>query len=170
MPSIDPAAGSGRHRHRPSAGSVIDGTPGGTTTPVQINIRPGNAGNLLNPASVQTVPVAILTTDAGEYGLPMAFDATSVHHPSVRFATVATLNDGSGSSAHPDRAFLRDSFELDDTTKDGDDDMALLFALPGTGVADQTTEACTVGTYQGGGGEALTFYGCDTVHTTAGQG
>lgn len=138
-------------------------------TPVQINIRPGNAGNLLNPASVQTVPVAILTTDAGEYGLPLAFDATSVHHPSVRFATAATLNDGGGSSAHPDRAFLRDSFELDDQTRDGDDDLTLLFALPGTGVDDQTTEACTVGTYQDGGGEVLTFYGCDTVHTTANQ-
>lgn len=138
-------------------------------TPVQINIRPGNANNFLDPAAPQTAPVAILTTAAGEYDLPLAFDATTVHHPTVRFGTTGTLDDGGGSSASPNRAFVRDSVEMDDKTKDGDDDMVLLFALPGTGVDDQTTEVCTVGTYDGAGTEPLTFYGCDAVQTPPGN-
>lgn len=146
------------------AGRTID-----CVTPVQINIRPGNAHNFLNPAAPQAAPVAILTTAAGEYGLPLAFDATTVHHPTVRFGTTGTLDDGGGSTASPDRDFVRDSFETDDKTKDGDQDMVLLFATSDTGVDEQTTEACTVGTYDDGNGESLTFYGCDMVQTPPGN-
>ena len=132
-------------------------------TPVQINIRPGNAHNFINPIANATVPVAILTTEAGEYGLPLAFDATTVDHASTTFGTVDTLNDGGGSTAWPDKDFIRDSFDLDET-KDGDLDMVLLFSVDGSGIVDGTTEACVLGSYLDGG-NVFTFLGCDVVVT-----
>jgi hypothetical protein len=136
-------------------------------TPVQINIRPGNANNQVNLNSNQTIPVAILTTDAGEYGLPVAFDATTINHTTARFGTSETLNAGNGSFPSPDKDFIRDSFEMDDKTKDGDADMVLLVKLPGAGMVASTTEACMTGTYIDGG-NAYTFYGCDAVKIQGG--
>jgi hypothetical protein len=134
-------------------------------TPVQINIRPGNPNNHVNPGSAQTLPVAILTTEAGEYGLPIDFDATTVVHATVRFGVVGTLDVGGGSTAWPDRGFIRDSFEMDDLTKDGDLDMVLLVAAPGSGIDADTVEACMVGTYLGEDAAPYTFFGCDVVGT-----
>jgi hypothetical protein len=132
--------------------------------PVEINIRPGNTHNFIAPRSVATVPVAILTTEAGEYGLPLAFDATTVVYTSALFGTVETLNDGGGSSAWPDKDFVRDTFDLDDRTMDGDLDMVLLFSIDGSGIVDDTTEACVLGSYLDGG-NVFTFLGCDVVVT-----
>ncbi len=138
-------------------------------TPVQINVRPGNVHNAINPTSAQTVPVAILTTEAGEYGLPLAFDATAALHTSVRFGTREALQSGGGSALRPDRDFLRDSFEMDDQTKDGDVDMVLLARSPGSGVTAQTSEVCLVGSYVGDDANVYTCFGCDAV-TTVGAG
>lgn len=132
-------------------------------TPVQINIRPGNSHNFINPNSRQSVPVAILTTEAGEYDLPLAFGATTVDHTTTRFGTVETLNAGGGTMPSPNRAFIRDSFEMDDKTKDGDLDMVLHFNVPGSGIDQQSVEACLVGTYLGPDDGLFTFFGCDVV-------
>ena len=134
-------------------------------TPVQINILPGNAHNYVNPHGNHSVPVAILTTTAGEYGLPLDFDATTVDHTTVRFGTIETLNAGGGSVARPDRDFVRESFEMDDQTKDGDLDMVLLVTIPGSGIDTHTTEACLVGAYRGWDALLYTFFGCDVVQT-----
>ncbi|MBI4201558.1 MAG: hypothetical protein HY532_00385 [Chloroflexi bacterium] len=134
-------------------------------TPVQINIRPGNAHNFINPTSNTTVPVAILTTEEGEYGLPLAFGATTIDHTSARFGTVDTLNAGGGTAPAPSTEFIRDTHEMEDKTKDGDLDMVLLFAVPGSGIQPETTEACVVGTYTGEGGAMYKFFGCDVVAT-----
>jgi hypothetical protein len=129
--------------------------------PVQPNIRPGNAHNQVNPGSHQSVPVAILTIEAGEYGLPLAFDATAIDPATVRFGTLHALGSGGGGLAT--QSFIRDSFEMDDQTKDGDADMVLHFPMPGTG-ADSGTEAlCVAGQFLGEGGVWYGFLGCDVV-------
>jgi hypothetical protein len=132
-------------------------------TPVQINIRPGNARNQIVMNSSAFVPVAILTTDEGEYDLPLAFDATTVDHTTVRFGTVAVLNEGGGSAVAPDRDFIRDSFEMDDQTKDGDLDMVLLVTVPGSGIDADAEEACLTGQYVGEDNQTYTFFGCDFI-------
>lgn len=164
----------------PSDQHVVDAQPGNDTvqedrtiecvTPVRINVRPGNAHNFVSPQSHQTVPVAILTTEAGEYRLPLAFNATAVDHSTVRFGAVEALNQGGGSSPSPDKAFVGDSFEMDDATKDGDLDLAVRSPVPGSGIGTDTTEACLVGTYAGAGGDPQTFFGCDTVGVPPGGG
>ncbi len=131
--------------------------------PVAINIRPGNFHNFVNPNGKQTVPVAVLTTAEGEYGLPLAFDATSIDHTTARFGTLGTLQADGGSSPSPNKGFVKDAHELDDKTKDGDDDMTMLFGVPGSGIGPGTPEACVIGSYLGEGNEVLTFFGCDVV-------
>ncbi len=134
-------------------------------TPVQINIRPGNDNNFVNTNGNQAVPVGILTTAAGEYGLPLDVDAVSVQHGTVRFGVLETLEGGGGASPSPDKAFIKDSFEMDDQSKDGDLDMELRFKAAGTGIDGDATEACVTGIYLGEGDVPLPFFGCDTVQT-----
>jgi hypothetical protein len=129
--------------------------------PVQVNIRPGNAFNRVNPGSSEVVPVAILTTEAGEYGLPMAFDAATLDPTSTRFGTAAMLTAGGGSSAQQD--FLRDSFEKDDQTRDGDLDRVQHFPIQGTGVEAGTTELLVRGRFLGSDGNWYSFVGRDSV-------
>ncbi|MDQ3954970.1 MAG: DPP IV N-terminal domain-containing protein [Actinomycetota bacterium] len=131
--------------------------------PMQINIRPGNSHNFVNPNANQVVPVATLTTTAGEYGLPLAFDASTVDHSTVRFGTLQSLNDGNGAMPSPNLPFIQDSFEMDDTTKDGDLDLVLRFPGSGAGFDDSTTSACLVGTYFDEDANLRTFLGCDAV-------
>lgn len=130
--------------------------------PVQLNIRPGNKHNHVNPGSHQNVPTAILTTEAGEYGLPFAFDATTADPASTRFGTLPVLGMGGGSAAAQN--FVRDSFEMDDKTKDGDLDMVLHFGIVGSGADPQTAELCVTGQFLGNGGVWYTFLGCDAVN------
>lgn len=128
--------------------------------PVQLNIRPGNQHNRVNPGSHQNVPTAILTTGAGEYDLPLAFDATTIDPGSTRFGTLSVLGTDDGSPVSQN--FVRDSFEMDDKTKDGDLDRVLHFGIVGTGADPMTTELCVTGQFLGNGG-MLTFLGCDAV-------
>jgi hypothetical protein len=130
---------------------------------VQINFRPGNGQNFINPNSNERVPLTILTTGAREYDLPVAFDATQVDFSTVRFGTQETLNDGGGTLAAPDKDFIRDAHDLDDKTKDGDLDMVLLFDILESGVDENTTEVCVVGSSLGDDDNSHTFFGCDTV-------
>lgn len=132
-------------------------------TPVQINFRPGNAQNFVNVNSKAQLPVAVLTTDVGEYGLPVAFDATTIDSSSVRFGTADALNNGGGASASPDKAFIRDAQEATDEKSDKvDDDMVLSFDSEATGFTEATTEGCAYGKYADGG-NSYSFYGCDAV-------
>jgi hypothetical protein len=132
--------------------------------PVQVNIRPGNQHNPITPASHQNVPVALLTTEKGEYGLPLAFDAATADPGSARFGTLAMLGQGAGSTAS--QHFLRDSFEMDDRTKDGDIDLVLHFGIVGTGADVQTAALCVTGSFLGEGGVWFTFLGCDAMKPT----
>jgi serine protease len=132
-------------------------------TPVAINIRPGNRHNYINLRSNGVVPVAALTTEAGEYGLPVAFDATLIVADTVRFGQAAVVWGQAGGAAYHNGIFhIRDSFELDDKTKDGDLDMVLLFQISQMDLLLDDTEACMRGLYESGG-QIFTFFGCDFI-------
>jgi hypothetical protein len=53
--------------------------------PVALYIKPSSYPNSINLRSRGNVPLAVLTTLAGEYGLPIDFDATTIDPLSVRF-------------------------------------------------------------------------------------
>jgi hypothetical protein len=165
--AIDPAPGNNHAATQIVVECVV---------PVVINIKPGS-----NPNSIQTrkgtIPVAILTTVAGEGGTPLAFDATTVDPRSVRFGPRKVVLSGTGGAAEshgrrrlpwhrhgcgPGRGHLEDSFELDEVTRDGDLDMVLHFEAAATGIRVGDTEACVKGRFRHGG-RTLTFFGCDAV-------
>jgi hypothetical protein len=130
--------------------------------PVAINIRPKGFPNSLNLNSEATV--AVLTTEAGEYDLPLDFDATTIDPLSVRFGPRDGLFGASGDGApevhgmgHPE-----DSYELDEKTRDKDIDMVLHFRVADSDLTVGDTEACVKGTFTSGT-SAYTFFGCDSV-------
>jgi uncharacterized repeat protein (TIGR01451 family) len=131
--------------------------------PVAINIKPGSFPNSINIRSNGVIPVAVLTTDAGEYGLPLAFDATTIDPLSVRFGPEAVAWAGGGAPEAHGRGHLEDSIELDETTSDGDLDLVLHFRTQETGLAAGDTVACVKGTFTGSGGMEFVFFGCDSV-------
>ncbi len=134
-------------------------------TPIALNIRPANAFNRINVGSAQVVPVAALTTEAGEYGLPIAFDATTIVPDSARFGPPDEVWAGTGGAPTHNGIFhIRDSFELDDRTKDGDLDMVLHFRTSASGIASGDVEACMAGQYRDGA-EVFAFFGCDAIQT-----
>jgi uncharacterized repeat protein (TIGR01451 family) len=130
--------------------------------PVMINIRPGNVNNVVNLGSGMIVAVAVLTTAAGEYDLPVAFDATTIDAPTVRFGAEAVVNAGGGSFDTDGKGRIRDSFEPDDSTRDGDADMVLHFGIQQTGLVPADTEACVKGEFVIGV-DRFVFFGCDRV-------
>jgi hypothetical protein len=131
--------------------------------PVAINIKPGSFPNSINTRSKGVIPLAVLTTEAGEYGLPLAFDATTIDPLSVRFGPEAVVQSGGGAFEAHDRGHIEDSRELDEVTKDGDLDMVLHFRTRASGLAPGDTEACVKGEFTGPGGETFLFFGCDSV-------
>ena len=139
--------------------------------PVAINIKPGSDPNSINPRSKDVVPLAILTTEAGEYGLPLAFDATTVDPLSVRFGPHDLVwTDGGGAFEAHGRGHVEDSRELDEVTRDGDDDMVLHFHVQETGIDASTTEACVKGEWLAPSGDVHLFFGCDAVRIPPGGG
>ena len=52
--------------------------PAAPVVQVAINIKPGSNPNSINTRSNGVIPVGILTTKAGEYNKPLAFDATEI--------------------------------------------------------------------------------------------
>jgi photosystem II stability/assembly factor-like uncharacterized protein len=130
--------------------------------PVAINIKPGGFPNTINLKG--TAPVAVLTTQAGEYGLPLAFDATTIDPASVRFGAASLVFSGTGGAAAIHNAgHVEDSYELDEKTRDGDLDMVLQFRVADSGLTTSSTEACVKGSFAGAGGAVREFFGCDSV-------
>ena len=134
--------------------------------PVAINIKPGDFPNKINLKSKGVIPVAVLSTDVSEYGLPVAFDATTIDPLSVRFGTESALfNVGlpGGASEDHEMGHPDDSYELDESTQDGDTDMVLHFATQDAGLSSGDAEACVIGTFTGIDGNTYTFFGCDSI-------
>ena len=132
--------------------------------PVAINIQPGGFPNSLNLSG--QAAVAVLTTEAGEYGLPLAFDATTIDPLSVRFGPASVLAGPSGGAPEIHAAgHIQDARELNEKTRDRDLGMVLHFRVADSGMTLADVEACVIGTFTTTAG-TFTFYGCDSVKVT----
>ncbi|MEZ4569576.1 MAG: hypothetical protein R2849_04465 [Thermomicrobiales bacterium] len=106
--------------------------------PVAINIKPGDFPNVVDAENPRfPIPLAVLTTEAGEYRLPQGFDATTIDPQSVLLGTrdgIFDVASPTGSTERHNRGHIEDSFELDETTQDGDSDMVLHFLTRDSGL------------------------------------
>src|SRR5262249_54312336 len=131
--------------------------------PVAVNIKPGSIPNPINLGSNGVTPLAVLTTRAGEYGLPLDFDATTIDPLSARFGNKALVFSETGGAAEAHgRGHPEDSLEKDEKTRDGDIDMVMHFSTPDTGLLPGDTEACVKGRFTSGG-QSFKFFGCDSI-------
>ncbi len=129
--------------------------------PVAINIKPGSFVNPINLKSKGVIPVAVLTTEAGEYGLPLPFDATTIHPLTTRFGPKPIVTAGGGAAEAHDRGHIEDAVERsDERTKDGDLDLVLHFRTQESELTGGETEACVRGRF---GPSNFIFQGCDLV-------
>ena len=129
--------------------------------PVAINIHPGSFKNPINLKSNGVIPVAVLTTKAGEYGLPLAFDATKIQPLTARFGPKPVVTAGNGAPESHAKGHIEDAIERsDEKTKDGDLDMVLHFDTQKSMLTGTETEACVRGRF---GPSNIVFQGCDTV-------
>ena len=116
--------------------------------PVKIDIHPGSAKNPVNLTSNGVIPVTVLTTSAGEYGLPLAFDATAIHPLTARFGPEPVVTAGAGAPEAHDRGHA------------GSGDMLLHFRTEESQLTGSEAEACVRGRF--GPGNHV-FQGCDSV-------
>ncbi|KOU61859.1 DUF11 domain-containing protein [Streptomyces virginiae] len=132
--------------------------------PVAINVRPGGFPNSINLNTDATL--AALTTRAGEYGLPLAFDATAIDVSQTYWGLRERLFNTATPAGAPEvhgRSHLEDSYELDERTRDRDTDDVLHFKPSASGLTLTSTRACLKGKYRAPGGQVYTFLGCDSV-------
>jgi hypothetical protein len=131
-------------------------------TPVAINVEPGSASNPIQ-LQQEAVPVAVLTTTAGEYALPAAFDATRIDAATARLGTPGLAAAGAGAPIRHVRGHVEDALERDEVTRDGDADLVLHFRASETGLAPGGSEVCLRGEYLTPAANPATFYGCDGI-------
>ncbi|MFH9800085.1 hypothetical protein [Streptomyces virginiae] len=132
--------------------------------PVAINVRPGGFPNSINLNTDATL--AALTTRVGEYGLPLAFDATAIDVSQTYWGLRERLFNTATPAGAPEvhgRSHLEDSYELDERTRDRDTDDVLHFKPSASGLTLTSTRACLKGKYRAPGGQVYTFLGCDSV-------
>jgi len=130
--------------------------------PVRVVVNPGG-----DPASVLnlmkgSIPVAVLTTTAGEFGLAVAFDATLISPASVRFGPGPLVLAGGGAAPNRNAGGLEDARA---PVRDGDFDMVMQFRAHQTGLVAGDSEGCAFGTWSSGGA-AYWFFGCGPIRTT----
>ena len=130
--------------------------------PVTINVHPGSAKNPIN-LNGANVPTAVLTTHAGEYGPPLAFNATTIVVTSTRFGSPEILLRNLGVTEIHNRIHQEDSLERDEKTRDGDLDAVLHFGPPRDALVPSDTTACVFGKFTSSPSGLTSFYGCDTV-------
>ena len=129
--------------------------------PVAINIHPGSFKNPFNLKSNGVIPVAVLTTRAGEYGLPLAFNAAQIKPLTTRFAPKPVVTAGGGAPEAHGKGHIEDVIERsDERTRDGDLDMVLHFETQRSSLTPGTTEACVRGRF---GPTNMVFQGCDSL-------
>ncbi len=134
--------------------------------PVALNVHPGSLTNPINLKSKGNVPTAVLTTDVGEYGLPLAFDATTIDATTARFGPKEVLfnvaTPGGAAESH-NKGHVEDSYELDEKNRDGDKDMVLHFITQNSQLDGSDVEACVKGRFTTPVGDTFTFFGCDLI-------
>jgi hypothetical protein len=129
--------------------------------PVGINIKPGSFSNPINLNSKGVIPVAVLTTRAGEYGLPLAFDATTIHPLTARSGPEAVVISGGGARETHNKGHIEDAIERsDERTKDGDLDMVLHLRTQESRLTGPEVKACVRSEF---GHMHFIFHGCDLV-------
>jgi hypothetical protein len=115
---------------------------------IEIDIRPNQATNLIDPASSGPLAIAILTTSVG-VGDGMDFDASTVDPASIRFG--------------PGAAVAQQSIPAD-VDSDGDLDLVIRVRNLDTGLTCGQTSASLTGTTFTGrslaGTDAVTIVGC----------
>jgi uncharacterized repeat protein (TIGR01451 family) len=132
--------------------------------PVAINIKPGSFVNPVVIKSNGIIPIAVLTTEAGEYDLPLAFDATTIHALTARFGPGPVVAAGDGAFEAHDLGHLEDARERsDEVTLDGDLDMVLHYRTQESSLTGTEVEACVRGLF---GPNDWVFHGCDGVTFT----
>ncbi|MFJ9521711.1 CARDB domain-containing protein [Kitasatospora sp. NPDC101801] len=136
--------------------------------PVAVVIEPERAVNpILVPHGITVT--AILTTRAGEYGLPLAFDATAVQPLTARFGPRDLVYSGSGGSTewHREGHFANVAERTEnvfEAFRDDDTDLLLHFDVERSGLRPGDTEACVKGSYTDrASGRTYRFFGCDAV-------
>jgi hypothetical protein len=132
--------------------------------PIAINVRPKGFPNSINLNTDATL--AALTTNAGEYGLPLAFDATTIDPLSVRWgvrANVFNVGTVTGAAERHAKGHIERSYELDEQTRDEDLDMVLHFKPDKSGLTTSSTEGCLKGSFLADDGNTYRFLGCDSV-------
>jgi len=112
---------------------------------VDIDIKPSNIPNLINPFKSELIPVAILGSNT--------LDVADVD--------VTTLAFGPNGAAPVDRA----GGQVEDVNFDGIDDLVSHYRTQETGIACGDTEACVTGNFLNG----TQFEGCDFVNTLDGD-
>lgn len=122
------------------------GAAGKCKVTVQIDIKPGEFPNEINPSSRGRILVAILTTDATDN--VGTFDATTVDPTTVLFGATGT-----------EATLVQDA--LEEVDGDGDIDMLLQFNTQDTGIECGDTSATLTGqTFDGQG-----IQGTDSIET-----
>jgi hypothetical protein len=131
--------------------------------PVTLNVLPQDSA-LSGPGQNGSIPVAILTTGAGEYGNPVAFDATRINPRSTTFGSRSVLLSGGGARARNGTGHVEDAPELVTARRDGDLDLVIQYTPPsatGIVVGPRTDfrKGCALGEFSTGTA-TLRFYGC----------
>ena len=155
----------------PEKAKVVDANPANDArsatytvdcaVPVVLNVKPGSLKNPVN-LNEGVVPMAVLTTSVGQYGLPIAFDARTIQAASVRIGQRAGLVPGNtGAPEAHGKVHLEDSYELDEVTRDGDLDGVLHGRGDLIPLTPGITEICVRGRF--GPGAGTSFFGCDAV-------
>ncbi len=111
--------------------------------PVKIDIHPQQ----INLKSNGVIPVTVLSNKAGEFGLPLAFDANTIDPLSVRFGPKAVVTAGGGAPE-------------DHGKNHGGKDAMLHFRTQLTGFTAGDTEGCVRGRF---GPSNFVFQGCEAV-------
>ena len=134
--------------------------------PVTLNVLPGVRTNpvfVSGPIALPPLlPIAVLTTRAGEYGNPLAFDATKIKPTTVRVGVRdALIASNTGTPPFLNAVLSAFSIEPDEHTVDLDKDGVLQAPTRNIGIRPDTTEVCVRGRF--GTGTGTTFFGCDHI-------
>jgi hypothetical protein len=130
--------------------------------PVAVNVLPGSERNPVVVLPGLTIPIVVLTTNAGEYGLPLPFDAATIQAATVRMGVRDPLiATNTGTPDADGQIHLEFELELDERTRDRDKDAELHGRVDQMGIQNDTTEICVRGRF--GPGAGTTFFGCDHI-------
>jgi hypothetical protein len=136
---------------------------------IDVDIKPGNSVNPINPFSSGAVSVAILRSDS--------FDVLDVDLTSIRSAPVAILGSDSFDVLDVDLTSIRFNAQpglvgtapihavlghLEDVNDDGFTDLNSHYPISGSGIEPGDAQACVTGVTLGG----ESIQGCDLITTT----